>query len=107
LLMGLVTSPLQLIITRALQGVTSAAIASPALALAGDLSREDGHGRQISVVTTGFFLGIAVGPLMAGTCSQIAFALPFGLAAGLLLMGALIVFLFVPAGNRPVHFPGI
>ena len=107
LLMGLVTSPMQLIITRALQGATSAAIASPALALAGDLSGEDDHGRQISVVTTGFFLGIAVGPLIAGTFSQIAFALPFGLAAGLLLMGALIVFRFVPAGNRPVRLPGI
>ncbi len=96
LLMGWVTSTMQLTITRALQGFTSAAIASPALALAGDLSTEEGEGQQMSIATSGFFLGITIGPLIAGYFSQFAFALPFGLASVLLLIGAVTVHRFVP-----------
>jgi MFS family permease len=44
----------------------SAAIAAPAFAVAGGLSTEGGQGRQMSLVTIGFGLGIAMGPLLAG-----------------------------------------
>ena len=105
-LMGLVTSTAQLALTRALQGITSAAIASPALALVGDLSTPEGEGRQMSVVTTGFFLGITIGPLLAGVFSRYAFSLPFILAGILLLIGALIVKVNVPDQIDPGPNPG-
>lgn len=94
--LGLVGSTLQLTAARALQGVTSAAVSSPAFALVGDLSTEAGEGRQMSIITTGFFLGIAVGPLIAGFLSQITFHLPFVIGGVMLLIGAGIVQLFVP-----------
>ena len=95
-LLGLVGTTLQLTGARALQGITSAAVSSPAFALVGDLSTEAGEGRQMSIITTGFFLGIAIGPLIAGFFSQIAFFLPFAIGGVMLLIGALIVYLFVP-----------
>ena len=98
--LGLVGSTLELTAARALQGVTSAAVASPAFALVGDLSAKEGEGRQMSIITTGFFLGIAIGPLIAGFLSQIAFHLPFLIGGGMLLIGAAIVQLFVPESRE-------
>lgn len=95
-LLGYVGTTLQLTGARALQGITSAAIASPALALAGDLSSEEGQGRQMSIVTMGFFMGITIGPLIAGLLTTYAFALPFYIGGGMLLIGAFIVYRFVP-----------
>ena len=95
-LLGYVGTTLQLTGARALQGITSAAIASPALALAGDLSSEEGQGRQMSIVTMGFFMGITVGPLIAGLLTAYSFALPFYIGAVMLLIGAYIVYRFVP-----------
>jgi len=98
--LGLVGSTLELTAARALQGVTSAAVSSPAFALVGDLSNKEGEGRQMSIITTGFFLGIAIGPLIAGFLSQIAFYLPFLIGGGMLLIGAAIVQLFVPESRE-------
>ncbi len=95
-LLGYVGTTLQLTGARALQGITSAAIASPALALAGDLSSEEGQGRQMSIVTMGFFMGITVGPLIAGLLTEYSFALPFYIGGVMLLIGAFIVYRFVP-----------
>jgi len=95
-LLGYVGTTLQLTGARALQGITSAAISSPALALAGDLTSEEGQGRQMSIVTMGFFMGITVGPLIAGFLTGYSFALPFYIGGIMLLIGAYIVHRFVP-----------
>jgi MFS family permease len=94
--LGLASDTLQLALARVLQGVGSAAIAAPAFAAAGDLSQKGGRGRQLSVLTIGFGLGIAVGPLITGLLVRFFFLLPFLIFAGLLLAGAVIVFFFVP-----------
>ncbi len=99
-LLGYVGTTLQLTGARALQGLTSAAIASPALALAGDLTSKDIEGRQMSIVTMGFFLGITVGPLIAGFLTSYSFVLPFYIGAVMLIIGALIVYRFVPDSIR-------
>jgi MFS family permease len=99
--LGLVGSTLELTAARALQGITSAAVSSPAFALVGDLAAKEGEGRQMSIITTGFFLGIAIGPLIAGFMSQIAFYLPFLIGGVMLLLGAGIVQLFVPETHHP------
>jgi MFS family permease len=79
LLMTLATLPIGLVRTsgwlagtRVLQGVASAEIAAPTFALAADLSRRGGEGRQMSVVTTGFGLGIALGTLIAGGAAVVS-----------------------------------
>jgi MFS family permease len=90
-MLGFVMTSLQFVILRLLQGVGSAAIAAPAFALAGDLAKEGGEGRQMAVVTTGFGLGTAIGPLMAGIFAAYSFWLPFVIAAAVTLVGAWVV----------------
>jgi MFS family permease len=95
-LLGLAATTLQLTEFRVFQGVASAAIAAPAFALAADLSRSGGEGRQLSIVTTGFGLGIALGPLIAGVLAIASFELPFILVGAMTLVGAWIVLRYVP-----------
>jgi MFS family permease len=67
----------QLIWVRVLQGIGAAGIAAPTFALAGDLAKVGGEGQQMSIVTMGFGLGIALGPLIAGLLAVSSFRLPF------------------------------
>ncbi len=103
ILLGEVTSLTQLVIVRFAQGVASAAIAAPAFAVAADLSSSGGEGRQMSIITMGFGLGIATGPLLAGVLAVIFFELPFITGGALTIFGAFIVYKFMPetvTGNR-------
>ncbi len=95
-LLGLIFTTYQLIGVRLMQGVATAAIAAPAFALAGDLSGAGSEGRSLSIVTTGFGLGIALGPLIAGFLALYAFELPFLIGGILALIGAWVVFHYVP-----------
>ena len=95
-LLGEVTSMFQLTIMRVFQGIAAAAIAAPAFAVAADLSKSGGEGRQMSIITTGFGLGLAVGPLLAGLLAVIFFELPFFTGGLLSLVGAFVVFKFMP-----------
>jgi MFS family permease len=81
---------------RMVQGLASAAIAAPAFALAADVSKEGGEGRQMSIVTMGFSLGIAIGPLFTGGLAVFSFTLPFIVAAVLTLLVSLIVYRYTP-----------
>lgn len=95
-LLGFVGSTAQFVGIRVLQGVASAAIAAPAIALAADVSRVGGEGRQMSIVTMGFGLGIALGPLIAGLLATHTFATPFLIGAIISIIVALVVLLYVP-----------
>jgi len=95
-LLGEVTALWQLIVLRILQGVAAGAIAAPAFAVGADLSKSGGAGRQMSVITMGFGLGIALGPLLAGVLAVIAFEVPFFTLAVLLIIGALVVYRYMP-----------
>lgn len=94
--LGWVANTAQLTGARLVQGLASAAIAAPAFALAADLSRGGGEGRQMAVVTTGFGLGIALGPLLAGVLAIVSFELPFLVGAAMSLGGAWVVHRYVP-----------
>ncbi len=95
-LLGEVTSMFQLTLLRVFQGIAAAGIAAPALAVVADLSKSGGEGRQMSIITTGFGIGMAIGPLIAGLLAIIFFELPF-LAGGLLsLVGVWIVYRYMP-----------
>lgn len=95
-LLGYTASVTQLTILRLLQGIGSAAVAAPAFAVAADLAKAGGEGRQMSIITMGFGLGIALGPLLAGVLAVYSFVLPFIVGGALSLLGAWVVFQFVP-----------
>ncbi len=95
-LLGEVVTSLQFTGMRILQGLASAAIAAPAFAFAADLSKAGGEGRQMSIITMGFGLGIAIGPLMAGVLAVSSFELPFILSGVMTLVIAWLFFHFVP-----------
>ncbi len=95
-LLGEAASLSQLIIIRLIQGVAAAAIAAPAFAVAADLSSKGGEGRQMSLLTMGFGLGIAAGPLLAGFLAVIFFELPFLVIGVLSLIGSWIVYKYLP-----------
>ena len=109
--LGYITTTLQLVGIRFVQGIATAAIAAPAFALAGDLSKQGTQGRQLSVVTTGFGLGIALGPLIAGFLVSYGFSIPFLVGGALSLLGAWVVYQYVPEtverkpGSRPFKLP--
>jgi MFS family permease len=86
----------QLIFFRLMQGVGSAGVAAPAFALAADLSIAGGEGRQMSITTMGFSLGIALGPLLSGVLSAFSFELPFLAGSAILLAVAWIIHRHVP-----------
>lgn len=94
--LGMVTTTAELTVLRVLQGVASAAIAAPAFALAADLAKAGGEGRQMSIVTMGFGLGIALGPLTAGVLAVLFFELPFLVAGIFSIGGAWVVQRYVP-----------
>jgi MFS family permease len=81
---------------RLIQGLAAAAISAPSWALAGDLTHGGREARQMSVVTAGFTLGIAVGPLVAGALAPFMFELPFLVGGGLCLVAAWAVQHYVP-----------
>jgi len=96
ILLGQATSLLQLAGLRVFQGLASAAIVAPALAVVADLTSTSNAGRQMSVVTMGFGLGIAFGPLIAGLLVVVFFDLPFLVAGGMSVIGAWLVYRKMP-----------
>lgn len=95
-LLGIATTTIQLTGFRVIQGAASAAIAAPAFALAGDLSRAGCEGRQMSIITMGFGFGLAFGPLIAGGLSGFFFDLPFLVVGLMSVLAAWIVYRYVP-----------
>lgn len=96
ILMGEVRTLAQFVALRGLQGVAAAGVAAPAFAVAADLSSDGGEGRQMSMITTGFSLGIAVGPLLAGILAVYFFQLPFMVIGMLTMVAAAVVFRYMP-----------
>jgi MFS family permease len=95
-LLGYGSSVTQLVILRLIQGIGSGAVAAPAFAVAGDLAQAGGEGRQMSIITMGFGLGIAIGPLLAGILAVYSFTLPFNIGALFTLISAWFIYRYVP-----------
>ncbi len=96
ILLGGVSSFAQLVIIRLVQGIAAAGIAAPAFAVAADLSKRGGEGRQMSIVTMGFGLGIAFGPLLSGLLASFFFELPFFVVGAITTAGAWVVYKYLP-----------
>ena len=93
---GMVTQSWQMITARALQGISSAMVFAPALALAGDLTEKGQTGSQLSVVTMAFGLGISLGSFLSGYAVRFGYVVPFITGAVLAGLGVLIVTTQVP-----------
>ncbi len=93
---GLVTQPWEMIAARSLQGISSAMVFAPALALAGDLTEKGQTGSQLAVVTMAFGLGISFGSFFSGYAIKFGYAIPFMASACLAALGVLIVRTQVP-----------
>ena len=105
-LMGEVTTLWQFIFLRVLQGIATAGIAAPAFAVAADLSQAGGEGRQMSLITLGFGLGLALGPMIAGVLAVVFFDLPFLTGGVMALAGAWIVHRYMPETVKFRKFRG-
>ncbi len=91
-----VGSTTQFVLARMCQGIGVASVAAPTFALGGDKSTTEKRGREMSLLTMAFGLGIALGPLFAGIfAGQFGFATPFLVGAGLLVTSSLLVSLLV------------
>jgi MFS family permease len=106
-----VQTPTQLVGLRLVQGLASAGVAAPGFALAADLARAGGEGRQMSVITVGFSLGLTLGPILAGVLAVVFFELPFIVGGVMALIGAWVVYRYVPetvhrAGSAPAGQAG-
>jgi len=87
-LLGVAHTTGQLAVLRFIQGLGSAGVAAPALALVGDTAKQGSEGRQTSMVTMGFGLGLAFGPLVAGFLGTYDLQLPFFVGGALLVVAA-------------------
>ncbi|MFB6138451.1 MAG: MFS transporter [Halobacteriaceae archaeon] len=88
---GVVTTPVGMLLARTVQGVAVALVFAPSLAVAGDLAGEGRSGSTLAVLTMGFGLGTAIGPLVSGYLVRYGFAVPFVLGAGLGALGLVLV----------------
>jgi MFS family permease len=98
--LGKAGSTMELIWIRVIQGIGAAGIAAPAFALAADLTKQGGEARQMSIITMGFGLGIAAGPLIAGLLAKTSFDLPFLVFGALLMLSAWVIYRLVPETIR-------
>ncbi|AAG18975.1 MULTISPECIES: MFS transporter [Halobacterium] len=87
---GYAPTPATMILARFVQGIAVAAVFAPSLAVAGDLAGAGESGSTLAVLTMGFGLGTAIGPLASGFLAAYGLATPF-LIGGVLAALALAV----------------
>ncbi len=89
--LGYVENVDQLIILRAIQGISMAAVETPVMALAVDLAGI-AVSSKVSTITASQAAGMALGPIMGGILAgYISFVLPFYICAVMLLFSLLLV----------------
>ena len=91
LLQGVVMTSIGMVGIRFLQGIAVALVFAPSLALAGDVANKGESGSTLSVLTMGFGLGVALGPLTSGWLVSYGFFMPFAAGAGLSVIAFLTV----------------
>lgn len=98
---GFVTTSLQMLVARIVQGISVALVFAPSLALAGELADDKNSGLYLSTLTGSFGLGIAVAPTAAGVLYSIGgFSTPFVYSGVAGIFGLILVFLLVPEDSE-------
>ncbi|MDZ7746277.1 MAG: MFS transporter [Halobacteriales archaeon] len=89
---GVGTGSMLMLAFRLLQGISVAMVFAPGLAVAGDLARKGESGTTLSVLTTSFGFGIAVGPLVSGILVRFGFGWPFFTVAALAVVALVLTY---------------
>ncbi len=99
--MGLASSPQQLLVTRFVQGSLTGTVAASNALVAASTPRHR-LGFALGVMQVAVFLGSSVGPLIGGVLADaFGYRVPFYVAGALMLVGAAIVLLFVRENFTP------
>lgn len=99
---GYVQTTFQLLVARALQGLSMASISVSTFALGADQSAQETRGRELSLLSMAFGLGIGLGPTISGgLVSYASFQTPFWFGA-LLATVALFIVIFQVEEIEPV-----
>ncbi|MBN2110783.1 MAG: MFS transporter [Methanosarcinaceae archaeon] len=102
--LGYVETIVQLIILRALQGISMAAVETPVMALAVELTGGSGVGSKVSTITASQAAGMALGPLIGGSLAgYVSFRTPFFLCGALIMLSFLLVLALI---REPGHVNG-
>jgi MFS family permease len=80
-----------MLVVRLLHGVSVAMVFAPALAAAGDLAQAGHSGTTLSVLTTAFGFGTAIGPLASGVLFGYGVVVPFAVGAALAVVALALV----------------
>lgn len=102
---GWVTTPTGMLLARAAQGFAGALTFAPAIALAGDLTREGESGTNLSVLTLGFGAGLVAGPLFSGFLIRYGYTIPFVAGALLAVVSLIILQIEVEETLQENHTP--
>jgi MFS family permease len=89
---GYAPTPATMVVARLAQGAAVAMVFAPSLALAGDLAERGKSGTTLSVLTMGFGLGTAIGPLASGFLVRYGFVVPFAAGSVLAAVALAIVY---------------
>ncbi|WP_406657819.1 MFS transporter [Methanolobus sp. ZRKC2] len=90
--LGYVESITQLITLRAFQGIAMAAVETPVMALAVELTGGSGVSSKVSTITASQAAGMALGPLLGGLLAgYVSFRTPFYLCGVLIFLSFLLV----------------
>jgi MFS family permease len=95
---GLATGLVMLFVARALDGLTGGDI-SIAQAIVTDISSPETRSKYFGILGSAFGLGSVMGPAVGGLLSGFGMAVPFFVAAGLSLTGALLSLFFLKETN--------
>ena len=98
--LGQVDNMNSLILLRLLQGISMAAVETPLLALAVELSGEKKVSSRVSTITSAQAAGVAVGPLIGGVFGgYVSFETPFNISSLLIILSGILVWVALRKSN--------
>ncbi len=99
-LQGFATTSEQILILRIIQGISVSIVYIPTIAYTGKLGGSDSGGLFLSVLSSSFALGLAVGPLLSGILFTLGgFSLPFVFAGVFSTIGLIIIINYMPKND--------
>ena len=99
-LQGFATTSEQMLLLRLLQGLSVSFVYISSIAYTGELGGSESGGLFLSLLSSSFALGLAVGPVFSGVLFTLGgFSLPFIFAGICSVIGLIIILLFMPKND--------